>query len=374
MQLALGGQQLGLILLAGCAAGVYVASRSAVDALAGPRHTADGTPEPPSPGRRAIGHFLPVAAMALLALFYGYPDVTVGVIFATSVASLALVAGLVLLLSHAAEQSPTPLRRTWAFILPVAALALLAGFSGQLTPFHAEVLLMEGLVIFLLWLGRPKSEAPPSATAAVVTDPPPRLHPRKLLIRAVELILALALAVLAAWAGTRGVIHVSQTSRMVSPALLAVSTLSPLLTLPMISGGLNLGGRGHASAALTSAVGVTLLNLCLLLPLVIGLWYGLPEIAPRLAPWVQIADAAPSTQPATTAATRASPPSPPEVKPLPFPLAAWRIDTVVLAALGLLLIPAAVGRWELGRGEGLGLVIGYAIYLAASTILGLRWG
>jgi hypothetical protein len=47
-----------------------------------------------------------------------------------------------------------------------------------------------------------------------------------------------------------------------------------------------------------------------------------------------------------------------------FPMTAWRIDNVFLIVLGLGLIPISIGRWTLGRAEGMMVLFGYAFYLA----------
>src|SRR5687767_3903514 len=71
---------------------LYAASRAAADALAGA--------DPRKPGWRALGHCLPVLAVALLSLYPGIarpdaeggrPQIAVGLVFSTSVACLSLV-------------------------------------------------------------------------------------------------------------------------------------------------------------------------------------------------------------------------------------------------------------------------------------------
>jgi Ca2+/Na+ antiporter len=57
---------------------------------------------------------------------------------------------------------------------------------------------------------------------------------------------------------------------------------------------------------------------------------------------------------------------------MPFPLAAWRVDTVLLIVLGLLLIPVSLGRLTLRKPEGVALAVLYAAYLLVSTALAIR--
>jgi Ca2+/Na+ antiporter len=39
------------------------------------------------------------------------------------------------------------------------------------------------------------------------------------------------------------------------------------------------------------------------------------------------------------------------------------VDVVMLIALGLLLMPVALGRWALSKQQGLAMMVGYAVYL-----------
>ena len=101
-----------------------------------------------------------------------------------------------------------------------------------------------------------------------------------------------------------------------------------------------LAERGRAWEASASHVGVALLNLCLGLPIVILAWYLLVLIRPgtdgeNLIPRV-----------------------------LSYPLGVWRVDSVILVVIGMMLIPVSLGRWVIGRNEGIALVLGYVIYVS----------
>jgi hypothetical protein len=54
---------------------------------------------------------------------------------------------------------------------------------------------------------------------------------------------------------------------------------------------------------------------------------------------------------------------------LALPLRIWRVDAVLLCVVGLLLLPAAAGRFRVGRVEGVCLIIAYAIYLILSVLM-----
>src|SRR5262245_5829736 len=137
---------LAFALLVGAAVAWYIASRAAVDAVAG---------NLPAPGRRAIGYWMPVALTALLAAVGNQPEIAVGVVFSASVASLSLVIGVVTLTSPPNVMVVAE-RRRWGFVLPAAVLAVLAGFRARLTFMHAAIFALEGIA--LLWLWNDQSE------------------------------------------------------------------------------------------------------------------------------------------------------------------------------------------------------------------------
>ena len=367
-------ENVGTILVLGAALLLYVASRAALDALI--RDLDIGM------GRRALAHWLPVAAVALMATVLQRPEIAVGVIFATSVASLSLVVGIVSFVAAprqaqvgssdrsigfpieptgdppgpvAAEPAEASVSRLWPFVLPAALIALIAGFSARLTWIHAMALTMQGLILLPL--------------VQAETERLPGVHETRERMdgwRRWELVLALALAALGAWAAVEGAVRVSGSLRVFSTGLIAATMLSPLLVLPMVAASVALAHRRRESVATGTSVGVVLLNLCLLLPAVILLSYVVPELhvwSTRLFDPVTSADLSPATLPALAEA-----PAP----RLVFPIAVWRIDTVLLIVLGLVLIPVALGRWTLGRGEGIALILGYGIYIVLATIMGIR--
>ncbi len=120
---------------------LYVSSRAGVDALSGGRA---------GPGRRAVGHWIPIAATALVAMAMRRADLAISIVFATSIGCLSLLVGSISILSPDSE-TPPAFRRLWPFVLPAALLVLLVGFTGQFTCEHALVLLIEGGAIVLAW-------------------------------------------------------------------------------------------------------------------------------------------------------------------------------------------------------------------------------
>ena len=323
------GSGLLLIIAAGL---LYVASRLAVFALA----RGDGS----NPGRRALGQWLPVAACALAAIFMGRADVAVSVIFGTSVAFLSLVLGLATYL--APMESLPASRKSWPFILPAALLALLAGFSGHLAWWHALMLLALGGAVLAVWLESPE-----------MSDPHAPRSPAGLI--AVLAPLAVALAGYGAYQAVRGTLASSGNSHLLSPGSVAATILSPLLVLPTLGNASALSQRGHTGRAVSALVGSVLLNLCLLLPACVLLWYlheahwklGFSTFADFRAPWES-------------------------AHALPYPMAAWRVQTVILLVLGLALVPVSMGRWLFGRFESAALVLGYAAFLITLAVYGME--
>ena len=366
-----------VLLLAGAAAGWYAASFTASEALAGGKLALR---------RRVFAQWIPIITLALVATLSQQTNVALGVLLASSVAALSLVLGIVTI-SHefarhstepggfpvieahgpvtieravapGAQSSPPVARRVWAFVLPTAMILLLAGFTGRLNGIHALLLAIEGLAILSLWNARGEFDAIDAAA--------PDVAPRGMARRAIEFTLAFLLALLASWAGVRATLDVSRQIGLVSGAFVSALLVAPALVLPMIGSGMMLARANLYSGAVSASVGIVLLNLCFGLPLVIGVWYAKPlwgARSERLVAMVTPADGAPTTAPAVNddATATATDPS------IRFPISMWRVDTVILVLLGLVLLPLAVGRWLPGKFEGVLLVCVYVIYMGVTT-------
>jgi hypothetical protein len=344
--------------MAGSAVAWYVASLVLCEAMSGGAI---------APRRRAFGHWIPIALCAIVATLARQPDIAVGVLFATSVAAVSLVLGMVLATAEstssrpggfpvieaapnpAAKISPIPLpgSRTWVFVLPVALLALMVGFSGEVRPAHAVVLLLQGLVIALLWPDV-REDQKRAASAA------PTRGRRRLVM---EIFLAFSLAALAGWGGVRATRDISDSLGLGSRLPLTAWLAAPALVLPMIGAGMMLSRRAGFSAVASTSVSVVVLNLCVALPLIVALWRFQPALPTQMAaalPGPRLASTSPATVPAVIAA---------EPAPLYFPLSVWRVDSVMLVVLGLYLLPTAFGRWLPGRGDGAALIVAYMAYM-----------
>ena len=356
-------QSPGTALIAVGAVMLYVASRSAADALAGD--------DAERPGLRALGHCVPIAAVALMCLYPGIarpgaeggrPQVAVGVIFATSVACLSRVLGIVTYLAPVTSLPAT--RRAWPFVLPAGLLALVAGFNGALTWTHAGMLALLGVTVMNLWLGAAAGELDLGSDrvpfAAAVDEPAPTWTWGAK--RKAELALAVALSLVGGWAAARGAARLEASSRMFAGALVAGTVLSPLLTLPVLGTTARLAERGRGGSAVATLVAIALFNLCLLLPVVIVTHYAVTGVTQPV-----VADPSGAAAAGLFAKLQGF------GQPTPYPLVAWRIDTVVLIVLGFALIPWAIGRWTISRAESAALIFGYAIYLALVAFLSSRW-
>src|SRR5687768_10820266 len=347
----------GPLLMIGAALAFYLAARAGDDALSRGR--------PTSALRHTLAYWVPIALVALVATAMGHSSIAVGVVFSTSVAALSLYMGVIVLSADEHELAPpASSARVWSFVLPAAVLALVGGFSGQLTGLHAVMLAVQGAMILMVWSERGGGEA-----VDPVRDTEPPRAARMTLVRAIEFVLAAGLAALGAWAAVLGTGRMSYETRIMSPGLIAATTIGPLLILPMIGGGSVLIRRGQTQAALSASVIVPLLNLCLLLPVIVGLWY----VRPHVAEFVQrlrepVAEASATTSPIEPPTTAPAP-----VPPMSYPIAVWRLDTVMLIVLGLFILPIGLRRWTLGRREGAALILGYAVYLVLTTTLGRRW-
>lgn len=318
---------------------LFVASRVGAEVLAG---------KTASPGRRALGHWLPIAATALVALARRRGDIAVTIIFATSVGCLSLLLGAISIVTPESD-SPGEYRRFWPFALPAALMALLTGFAGHLSWRNAVVLLIEGAVLFYVWQEISQSE--PIAELKTAREPPRRKNGMWIL----NLVLCALIAILGAVAGLVGAEGISRNFSFLSDLTTIVGVLSPLLVLPMLTEGAALAQTDRAWAAVTSAVAVVLLNICVLLPVVALLWYLRQAVTGGLHGPIHFDLAA---------FWNAS--------PLPFGWVTWRVDCVVLVLLSFVLFPASMGRWKLGRFEGCALIAIYVVYVVMEAVGSLR--
>jgi hypothetical protein len=312
-----------------------------------------------SPGRRALIHWTPIAITVLGARIMGflhpddrvYSDVAIGIIFGTSV---AVMSGAVGALCTIAPVGPAPARwkRLWPFTLAAGLIVFVCGFNGLLTWKHAMALAIEGLVVLSLWHDPAYQHDWSGVAVAGAADPAAPLVPQTL--AAVAVLASVLLAGTGAWLAVKGAVQINHLGSRISAGALAASLLSLVLVSPIMQGGRQLALQGASWVPMTAQVGVVLLNLCVLLPLIAIVPYAsalASAVHDQHRLWIDWSAVTPQ---ATI-----------------FPLAVWRIDTVVLVILAVFQLPVAVGKWNLGREEGMLLIGGYCAYLVAVTLAGM---
>ena len=229
-----------------------------------------------------------------------------------------------------------------------AMIVFVSGFNGLLTWKHGMALGVEGLVILSLWRD-PGNEA----EWGVPVSDANRTHVPEY-VAGLAVGGSLALALLGGWLAVLGSLGMTHLKPNVSPGAMAASLLSLVLATPIVQSGRHLAMAGASWIPMTAQVGIVLLNLCVLLPLL------------AVAPYIQSIyhafrwTARPHID--WDAVT---------IQATIFPLAVWRIDTVVLILLSTLLLPVAAGKWNLGKEEGVLLIAGYCIYLLGVTVAGI---
>jgi hypothetical protein len=202
--------------------------------------------------------------------------------------------------------------RTSSLLLPVALLTQLIGFSGIIRRSHAVMLVIEGIAIAPLCVRmiRPRDVRVGVRVGGVV-----------------QLMLSIGLIALSGWAAVTAVANLAEQSELFRPAIANSLVLGPVVVLPMIPLLATMAENGMATAALETLVLFVLLNLCGVLPAIAAVHPGMT-----------------------------------------IPMLSWRLDSLLLVVIGLLLLPPAIGRWTLGKREGLALMACFVAYLMITLI------
>jgi Ca2+/Na+ antiporter len=162
--------------------------------------------------------------------------------------------------------------------------------------------------------------------------------------RIAMLILAIVVAAIAAIAVTWAVARIGATNRVLSIGTLAGTVIAPLLVLPLVGASSERAYRERsASSSMAAALATAVLNLCLWMPImaIVRMW----------REWH-------NGNPLNT--------------PLPIPLGVWRVDATILVAVGLLLVPVGLRRWQPGKIEGAVLVVSYVLFVGLMATSGWR--
>jgi cation:H+ antiporter len=330
-----------LLLVAG---GWYVGSRILAEGLTG----AGAESGPISPMRRGVGHWLPVAIAAVFAAARGESALALGLAFASSVACLSLALGVVTVTAGGAIVLPVEARRRWSLVLPAAVIVVLIGLRSRLNWHDAVFLVIEGMVLIpAITSGHPTIDPAVVRSFGNARRTPAWLAP-------VLFFLGLILAAAAGWFAVGAARRLGAEWDLATNGLVAAMLLGPALVVPMIGSGMAVAQRGQYWAVVSSSVIFVVLNLCVLIPLVIGIAYARP---PTVA-----------AGPLSVASTMPAPAEPVNLGgPLVFPMQMWRVDAILLVVLSLALLPLSMGRWTPGRGEGAALIVAFAVYLLMSA-------
>jgi cation:H+ antiporter len=335
-----GSGQAGTMLLLGAAVLIYAVARSAVDLL-----NANMT----SPGRLAIAHAVPLAAVAWTAAAMGQAELLLAVVMGTSLASLSVVIG-VALTGPSSLQLPSS-AKAWQFLLPVALLLLMMGFSAHLGLQEAAMLGLMGAAAAGVWNS---DDTLPSAAKLPVDIGPQTTRDR---LRPAQAALTLLLAGLAGWLAVRGSVDLATTRRGLSPGVIGLTLLSAMLILPHIGIATLLGQTRRVGIAAGAQIGTAFIALTFVLPIAIVIWHARGLVRSGVLERSQLADMFEGIESA----------------PLPFPVGFWRIEGALLIAASLPLVPVAIGRWRPARAEGAALIFAYIVYLLIVTKAANRW-
>jgi Ca2+/Na+ antiporter len=323
-------------------------------------------------GLRALAYFIPIAATALISMLLGRPEIAVGIVFGTSVAALTTVVGFIAL-SGPVGDGPPRYRRIWPFQLAAAVLVFVGGFKGTFSWREAVALATEGILLLSLWndknewreasaqsvLEEASGSSPPIPTAIPLTYLPsrPRATAGEIFLTLLQLALIAVVLWLGAWAVTHGTVRTSQMLHGLATSAVASSIVSLALTLPMMYGTWRLAAGGRGCGPVTTQIGIVLLNVCGLLAILIVSPYAAAHL-PQLTKW--------------SGDAMVWHPGLPRLLLFPSPM--WRIDNVILIIMGIFLLPVALGKWKLGREEGMVLIAGYFFYLTATIASGYEPG
>lgn len=306
-----------------------------------------------SPRLTTFASLLPLAGVVAVASAMGRPEMALGAALSASVASLGLVAGMALL-QRRPLTPPPPECGSWTLLIPTALSVLLIGLAGSLTPVSiAALLLLAAVALPAMKVPPfptptptlpPPDSAPDSApySVASLATPAPPIAPRSTPIDLATVILATLIALLAGWAAVQGASLLALRNTHAPAGLLAACVLGPASTMPFLGMVVARATDGHTYNALGLCIRFALTSVVTLLP---------------LAALIHFARAYFLSTPTLT---------------MPFPATLWRVETVLLLAFSVLLIPLATGRLTPKKRDGAVLLGLYVVYLILSALGGAR--
>jgi cation:H+ antiporter len=287
-------------------------------------------------GWTSIACALPLAGVVAVASAMGRPEMALGAALSGAVASIGLVGGMVLM-QRRPGSVPTEGIGTWPLLTPVALSILLVGLAGAITPMAVGALLLLG--VFLLPTVRvPAVEAAHSSEASTGETQPPvgRMQ------RGTFVGLGVVVALLAGWAAIEGASQLSLRNAHAPAGLLAACVLGPAAIMPFLGLAIARASDGHTYHALGLCVRLSIVCVLGLVPIAAAVHFG-RNIILESGGWV-----------------------------MPFAASLWRVETVLLLAFAVLLVPVSTGRFVPTRRDGVLLLLLYVVYLVMSAIGGAR--
>lgn len=360
--------QTALLLCVAAAVAWYIASYAAADAA----RSASGS----ITLGIVVGGALPVTIAAVAAALGGMTLAALSLAVGAAVAAVTLVFGLVST-TRTVKGKPEDWQGTGgksrgmaaggrpvdlAMLLPVAVTLLLAGFAGYISGYQALLFLAEGAIVAWM-LTRGRAEA---GGEGVVEEAKARPARAPTWAAGVQLVMAAVLSAAATGLAFAATEAAGGFFGQRVDALFASVLFAAVLLLPLIGIGTVAAADGNRLAVQRGLVMLAAILLTTCLPAVV------------LIAGVQEARAMVSEEAASVAMSAASgdvggapvwrqlierPPG------MALPLRIWRVDAVLLCVVGLLFLPAAAGRFRMGRIEGVGLIMAYAIYLVLSVLM-----
>jgi Ca2+/Na+ antiporter len=156
---------------------------------------------------------------------------------------------------------------------------------------------------------------------------------------------------------SKGTIQSGNQIPALSGGVIASVLLGPGLVLSLLGTNSVLASEGRTPEAITTNVILALFNLCALLPIIILIGMARPGLREYFIQWRQ---GVATTQSISETVVNLA-------EPILYPMRVWRVDTVILIVLSLVLIPASGANWRLGKREGAGLILAYVAYLMLVT-------
>ena len=309
----------------------------------------------------ALVVWLPTALCVLVAMVLGEPTVAVTLIYATSLAAVTAILGGALLLAPRSEgaaelHTPADSSSMLSLGLPMAMLVWLIGFSGNVTPASALALVIAAVATLDAWA---HDKAEPAA--GPISG---RVAPGSGLFRVMEAFVALALGLGGAWAALAFTQQAANPLLRISPELLVVTPLGPLLLLPLYSRAAGHARCGRPTSSVALALGVVVLNMGILLPLTAVVRHLIP-------PLLGLGGSGATTAPGSTAAAATAVEFSPHMSLLGIPLLLWRLDNLLLVLVALAIFGVRLGYYRPSRRMGMALLLVYTGYFMMTIVMRL---